>query len=213
MHKDIIRLDDFVESYSNLTLKTLSVFSYSNERKYKTTFKVDDDSYLRLDLLWRHLKMFPDTSNLYSAHCSYDFPVNQDPESKNYMFDTYPHDSMPILCHGEGYLLGENLVKYVVENKNKLLKHVNEDVTISVWLLEENKSGPRVDLDPDLHVTFFWEECHQDSIFLNPVSPADQGVLWENANLYNDICANNFQLKVYIDMLEELSKQSELLLL
>ncbi len=51
--------------------------------------------------------------------------------------DTYPHDFMPVLCHGGGYLLGYSLVEYIVVHRVNLTWHRNEDSAVSLWLTEE----------------------------------------------------------------------------
>jgi hypothetical protein len=53
------------------------------------------------------------------------------------MFDTYPHDTIPILCHGGGYLLGKKLVEFLADNQRNLTFHRNEDVAVSLWLLDK----------------------------------------------------------------------------
>ena len=74
--------------------------------------------------------------------CS-DFPVNTDPQSKNYMGDTYPgHETLPLLCHGGGYLVGNTLFSYILDNQKNLVMHRNEDVAVTLWLRGENSKSP-----------------------------------------------------------------------
>lgn len=208
-HGDIIRLDGFVEDYANLTLKTLSVAEWGRARQYGSVFKTDDDSFVRVDQLWDAMdRMGNGLESAYMAHCSFDFPVNQDPDSKNYMYDTYPHDTLPLLCHGGGYLLGHTLVEYIAAHRSDLPKHRNEDVAVSLWLTGPDSKAPRVLLEPNLPVTFFWEECNPGSVYLNPMRTDDMYTAWLNVNKpAGDVCADNFQLREFLDLLDQLQEE------
>jgi hypothetical protein len=207
---DIVRLTDFVEDYSNLTLKTLSVMTYASQRRYDAMFKTDDDSFVRVNELWSALGSVRELKTSYISHCSFDFPVNQDPESKNYMYDTFPYETIPILCHGGGYLVGLTLLDYLVNNRNNLPMHRNEDVAVSLWLTGQDSRAPKLYLDPNLPVTFFWEECNPASVYLNPMRVDDMHTAWTNVQgTPPDVCANNFQLREFLDLLDQLQKEQE----
>lgn len=208
IYKDIMRLDDFVEDYSNLTLKTISLMRWANERNYGAVFKTDDDSFVCVDKLWDSFTAIQKRDTAYISHCSFEFPVNQDPESKNYMADSYPHETIPMLCHGGGYLLGKDLVSYVARNAENLTFHRNEDVAISLWLTGPDAHVSQVNLEPNLPVTFFWEECNPTSVYLNPMRLDDMYTVWNNIlKPSSNICANNFQLREFLDLLDQLQEE------
>jgi len=207
---DIVRLTDFYEDYSNLTRKTLSVMEWATKQGYQSMFKTDDDSFLRVDQLWDQMDAQHDLSTTYLAHCSFDFPVNQDPDSKNYMFDTFPFETIPILCHGGGYLVGHRLLNYIVNSRSSLTMHRNEDVAISLWLTGQDSHAPKLFLDTNLPVTFFWEECNPTSVYLNPMRIDDMRTAWSNVvQPPGDVCANGFQLREFLDLLDELQREEE----
>jgi hypothetical protein len=68
----------------------------------------------------------------------------------------------------------------------------------------------KLTLDPDLPVTFYWEECNPASVYLNPMRVEDMHTLWNNIiESGGDMCAHNFQLKEFSDLLEQLQKEEE----
>eukprot|EP00300_Choanocystis_sp_HF-7_P024638 c26141_g1_i1.p1 GENE.c26141_g1_i1~~c26141_g1_i1.p1 ORF type:complete len:443 (+),score=101.08 c26141_g1_i1:143-1330(+) len=212
MYNDIIRLEGFVEDYSNLTLKSIALFDYAVKKNYTLVFKTDDDSFVRVDQLWRSFELATAPS-AFISHCSYDFPTNQDPNSKNYMYDTYNHDTIPVLCHGGGYLLGSKLLKYIVDNQAALVHHRNEDAAVSIWLTDKDSQAPNLFLDPNMPVTFYWQECNPDSVYLNPMRFDDMVTVWDNIiSAPHDPCARGFQLREFWDLLDQLSRPGNALL-
>lgn len=207
---DITRLD-FHDSYENLTIKTVKMFGYARDHSFQSMFKTDDDSFVRLDRLWERIDSTRNLRNYYAGHCSRDFPVNTDPQSKNYMGDTYPgHETLPLLCHGGGYLVGNTLFSYILDNQKNLVMHRNEDVAVTLWLRGENSAAPPSDLEEHLPVTFYWDECNTSSVYLNPTREDDMQKLWSNIHESSpNVCAHDFQLQEYRDMLKELESQNE----
>lgn len=208
-HHDIVRLPGLTESYANLTLKSVAMMRYARDHGFKGFFKTDDDSFLRLDRLHSTIKEYRDTSVTYGAHCTFDFPINDNPDSKNYMRDTFDHDLIPVLCHGGGYYLGRSLFEYVVSawDEGKLIHHRNEDVAVSLWLTGPDSKAPNLVLDPNMEVTFFWEECNPESVYMNPMRVMDHYEVWKNLLESNNPCAHDFELQEYLDLLDELSRQ------
>ncbi len=64
------------------------------------------------------------------------------------MADSYPHETIPMLCHGGGYLLGKDLVSYVARNAENLTFHRNEDVAISLWLTGPDGNDASYSISP-----------------------------------------------------------------
>jgi beta-1,3-galactosyltransferase 1 len=75
---DII-IEDFVDSYINLTIKTAfamkNFVSHFNSSKY--FFKIDDDAFLNVEGLYEHLKAVPESS-LVGQSESYSIPIRDE---------------------------------------------------------------------------------------------------------------------------------------
>jgi hypothetical protein len=71
-------------------------------------------------------------------------------------------------------------------------------------------TAPKLFLDPNLPVTFFWEECNPYSVYMNPMRTDDMDAVWKNVKeAAHDPCAHNFQLREFLDLLDQLQKEQE----
>lgn len=126
-HNDIV-LEDFQDTYLNLTLKTTFLLKWLDKNcpSTKFVFKVDDDVFVNTEKLWSTLESSHLYSSLLSKSDKSGSPVNidyalighvmnsvpiRDPESKWYLPPTfYPLNIFPTFLSGTGYVFTGSLV-------------------------------------------------------------------------------------------------------
>ncbi|XP_017290073.1 beta-1,3-galactosyltransferase 6 isoform X1 [Kryptolebias marmoratus] len=131
-HKDLLLLPDLRDSYENLTLKLLHMYSWLDQNvDFKFIFKADDDTFVRLDLLKDELKG-KEPSRLYWGFFSGRGRVKTAGkwrESSWELCDYY----LPYALGG-GYVLSADLVRYVHLNAGYFKTWQSEDVSLGAWL-------------------------------------------------------------------------------
>ncbi|KAG7331053.1 hypothetical protein KOW79_005022 [Hemibagrus wyckioides] len=134
---DIV-VEDFVDSYHNLTLKTLMgmrwVATFCNQAKY--VMKTDSDIFVNMDnLVYKLLK--PDTKprrRYFTGYVINGSPI-RDMRSKWYMpRDLYPESKYPPFCSGTGYVFSADVAELIYKTSlHTRLLHL-EDVYVGVCL-------------------------------------------------------------------------------
>ncbi|XP_060784798.1 beta-1,3-galactosyltransferase 1 [Neoarius graeffei] len=134
---DIV-VEDFVDSYHNLTLKTLMgmrwVATFCNQAKY--VMKTDSDIFVNMDnLVYKLLK--PDTKprrRYFTGYVINGSPI-RDIRSKWYMpRDLYPESKYPPFCSGTGYVFSADVAELIYKTSlHTRLLHL-EDVYVGVCL-------------------------------------------------------------------------------
>jgi galactosylxylosylprotein 3-beta-galactosyltransferase len=129
---DLLILSDVPDSYASLTSKLISSLTYiSSHFKFKFLLKVDDDSFVRLDLLFDELSE-TNADRLYWGYFTAGAPVKKAgawKETNWFMCDKY----LPYAVGG-GYILSSDLVKYISDNSELLQRYNSEDVSLGTWL-------------------------------------------------------------------------------
>ncbi|KAK3587722.1 hypothetical protein CHS0354_042514 [Potamilus streckersoni] len=137
IHNDIIK-EDFVDTYQNLTYKTMMAFKYAVTKcSYaKFVMKTDDDMWINIPGLLKVIKRENKTlQSAVSGACHHVAGPIRDPSSKWYAsFRSYPHDSYPGFCSGTGYVTSMNVARKVFEiSKNVPFFHL-EDVYVAICI-------------------------------------------------------------------------------
>lgn len=131
-HSDLLILPDVPDSYAGLTHKLLSAMkSVADRFSFKFLLKVDDDSFVRLDLLMDEMSDMQ-SDRVYWGYFSGGAPVKKAgawKESEWFMCDTY----VPYAVGG-GYVLSSDLVLYVASSSHLLQMYNSEDVSLGTWL-------------------------------------------------------------------------------
>ncbi|CAL8379234.1 unnamed protein product [Boreogadus saida] len=131
-HKDLLLLPELRDSYENLTLKLLHMYSWLDQKvDFKFVMKADDDTFARLDLLKEELKA-KEPKRLYWGFFSGRGRVKSAGkwrESAWELCDYY----LPYALGG-GYILSADLVHYVRINAGYLKTWQSEDVSLGAWL-------------------------------------------------------------------------------
>jgi len=162
-HKDLIFLD-LLDAYDRLSIKMMFIFKHALENyNFTFFFKIDDDTYLRLDKLlhfYRYLK----TERVYiGAWRKYD--RHQLDRSIDLY---YAGDNLFIIIKvigGQGYILSADIVQYlsdlywIYHNPfNKIFGNKIEDAQMGLWL---EPIGVRVQYYPMMF------ECLNDGLIMH----------------------------------------------
>ena len=129
LHRDILFLPDLKDAYKELPSKVLQTFKWI-DRNMNSSYilKVDDDSFVRLDLLISELKSTYSARRLYwgffrgDAHVKFAGPWS---EKNWHLCDRY----LPY-AQGGGYILSSDLVNFIARNADLLQKFNSEDVSV-----------------------------------------------------------------------------------
>jgi galactosylxylosylprotein 3-beta-galactosyltransferase len=133
--QDIVLLD-FEEDYSKLLLKTLRVFQWcENNIEFDLFMKTDDDSFIRVDLLLDEMRLrIPRAELIYLGFMHNRSFVHRQETSKFY--EPHFEDCQTYLPYasGAGYILSNELVRYLAWPPLPLRHFRNEDVGIGFLL-------------------------------------------------------------------------------
>ncbi|XP_071489741.1 beta-1,3-galactosyltransferase 1-like [Diadema antillarum] len=116
---DIIQ-EDFIDSYENLTLKTIAVMKWTMTFCPKVAYvmKADDDVFLHIyNLVWFLSNQTASTLNNYilCARFAGVKPI-RDPKNKWYMPESqFPGGVYPVYCSGPGYVMSSDLPAVIYE--------------------------------------------------------------------------------------------------
>ncbi|XP_031179776.1 beta-1,3-galactosyltransferase 6 isoform X1 [Sander lucioperca] len=131
-HKDLLLLPELRDSYENLTLKLLHMYTWLDQNvEFKFVLKADDDTFARLNLLKEELKG-KEPNRFYWGFFSGRGRVKTAGkwrESSWELCDYY----LPYALGG-GYILSADLVRYVHLNAGYLKTWQSEDVSLGAWL-------------------------------------------------------------------------------
>ncbi|KAK7154584.1 hypothetical protein R3I94_007797 [Phoxinus phoxinus] len=134
---DIV-VEDFIDSYHNLTLKTLMgmrwVATYCNQAKY--VMKTDSDIFVNMDnLVYKLLKPATKPRRRYFTGYVINGGPIRDMRSKWYMpRDLYPESKYPPFCSGTGYVFSADVAELIYKTSlHTRLLHL-EDVYVGVCL-------------------------------------------------------------------------------
>ena len=128
-NQDMLFLDNLVDSYHSLTTKLLQTMIWiSKSLRSFFVMKVDDDSFVRLDVLISDLKKKSSLSRVYWGYFKGDSNVKvtgEWAENKWILSDHY----LPYALGG-GYLISYDLVEYIANNHDMLQLYNSEDVSL-----------------------------------------------------------------------------------
>ena len=183
---DIIFLPDFTESYEKLTEKVAGTMKWVYENlEFDYFVKVDDDTYLRLDMLLKHLSNKSKTQ-FYEGYFSHRAPILKKgkwAEPGNYICDKYVSYAL-----GRGYILSNDLVEFVAVNYEKLKKFKNEDVSVGTWLASLQVNGRHENMFMHYGKSKLSIICKGEWILVHPTSLQDMERFHGNLQVNNTVC-------------------------
>ncbi|XP_028272839.1 beta-1,3-galactosyltransferase 2-like isoform X2 [Parambassis ranga] len=134
-HHDILQ-SDFLDSYNNLTIKTMVMFEWLSTHCPKTSYamKVDSDMFLNIQNLIGMLLNTP--RHLYmTGRVVRDAAVLRDSNSKWFMpFSVFPESSYPPYALGLGYVFSLDLPKKILEASAHVKAVYIEDVYVGLCM-------------------------------------------------------------------------------
>ncbi|XP_055073245.2 beta-1,3-galactosyltransferase 1-like [Misgurnus anguillicaudatus] len=148
-HGDLLQ-SNFMDSYVNLTIKTMVIMDWLATRCPQASFamKVDSDMFLNLENLMS-LLLAPETpkQNYITGMVMRDRPVVRDTNSKWYVpKELYPEPHYPAYLLGMGYVFSNDLPPKIVEASKEIKPFNIEDAYVGACLkrLEVQPSMPPV---------------------------------------------------------------------
>ena len=127
IYEDILQLN-FIDSYNNLTRKTVSSIewvAYNCPTNY--VIKTDDDCYLNILRVMPWLRRLPKNVK-YVGRKQEDMDVIRDPTHRNYVSKKdHPSDTYQSYCSGGGYLLSGKVLKRIAASSKRIPYIINED--------------------------------------------------------------------------------------
>lgn len=144
VYNDVLELEDLQDSYGNLTTKIIQSMTHIDKvYDFKYLMKVDDDSYLKLDLISEDLLSYYE--KLHQVRTRHHNPIElywgyfkgaatvqqrgQWKESNYKLCDRY----LPYALGG-GYVLSKNLVTFIASYGLSLSAFKSEDMAVGTWL-------------------------------------------------------------------------------
>lgn len=180
--KDMVRLKGFKESYENLPSKAIGIFDWGFRAGYKNVFKIDDDTYLRVDKALEIVDANVDRPFMYAGRFENGKKATvYDTRSKWYMQDQYPHE-LPDYAQGSGFMLGNYALEYLSDHKDELVRYRVDDAAVPIWL----KDLPLQIVY--LHVDHYSHHIHPDSIWISPANAEEMLKIHNGEDFMLQIC-------------------------
>ncbi|XP_073276151.1 hydroxyproline O-galactosyltransferase GALT3 [Primulina huaijiensis] len=178
-YKDI-QLMPFVDYYSLLTYKTIAICILGTKiSSAKFIMKTDDDAFVRINEVLSSLKEKPSNGLLYGS-ISFDSEPHRDKDNKWYISDKeWPHSLYPPWAHGPGYIISQDIAKFIVYGhmKRELTLFKLEDVGVGIWVEQFEKHGHKIEYVNDDR--FHNAGCESDYILAHYQNPRKMLCLWE----------------------------------
>ena len=137
INRDIL-LENFIDNYYNLTLKTIMGLRWVSQECSNAQFvmKVDDDVYINIRNLLPVLDLYKgELKTSIGGYCGRNGSPTRDKSSKFYLsHEDYPYDTFPPYCSGTGYIFSISLAKQLFEVSKEVKLFPFEDVFIGFCL-------------------------------------------------------------------------------
>ncbi|XP_059399402.1 beta-1,3-galactosyltransferase 2-like [Carassius carassius] len=136
-HRDLVQ-SNFVDSYFNLTIKTMVIMDWLGTRCPQAAYamKIDSDMYIGLENLMS-LLLAPNTprENYITGYLMWNRAVIRDKNSKWYVSEElYPEPKYPTYLLGMGYVFSNDLSGKIVEASKKVKAFNIEDAYVGACL-------------------------------------------------------------------------------
>ena len=132
LHHDILIIPDLYDAYNTLTMKVLQSLTWIDDNlNYSYVLKVDDDCFVRLDLIEKELTQRSSEKGLYWGNFAYDhYPLQHGKwkESRWFSCDYY----LPYAL-GSGYVLSADVVHKISMLSDMMMIYNNEDASVGAW--------------------------------------------------------------------------------
>nr|XP_006123497.1 UDP-GalNAc:beta-1,3-N-acetylgalactosaminyltransferase 1 [Pelodiscus sinensis]XP_014429285.1 UDP-GalNAc:beta-1,3-N-acetylgalactosaminyltransferase 1 [Pelodiscus sinensis]XP_025040630.1 UDP-GalNAc:beta-1,3-N-acetylgalactosaminyltransferase 1 [Pelodiscus sinensis] len=136
LYGDIIR-QDFMDTYDNLTLKTIMAFRWVSEfcSNAKYVMKADSDIFINTGNLVKFLQNVNSSDSFFTGYPLIDNFSYRGFYRKTYIsYDEYPFKVYPPYCSGMGYILDGKLALRIYEMMSHIKPIKFEDVYVGICL-------------------------------------------------------------------------------
>jgi len=185
---DLLILNDVADSYDSLTTKLITSFgSILKTFDFKFVVKCDDDSFINLPLFAEALRRQA-RNRLYWGFFDGRAPVikrGKWQETKWNLCDRY----LPYALGG-GYVLSEDLVRYIVTNSVYLNRFKGEDISVGLWL--SPLSIHRVH-DENFDTEFASRGCSNSYVITHKQTPEMMKEKYENIKRFGRLCKSEYK--------------------
>ena len=184
---DMILLENFQESYRNLTQKLVETIKWL-DKSVQTDFvmKVDEDSFVRLGEVVQALESKP-KEKLYWGYFSGAAKIQK--YGKWAEPDYFLCDYFLPYAVGGGYVISSDIVQYLAANADKLLIFKNEDVSMGTWLAPLNINRIH---DTDFNTESSSRGCFNSYLVTHPHNVFGLLTLSSNLRKYGKLCSNEY---------------------
>lgn len=131
-YEDMILLDNIVDNYQNLALKTMRTLEwvYQNCESY-FVLKTDDDCFVNKNNLLEFLQRQGVEDDLYAGRVQWSMPAIREHESKFYVPESaHPGFFLHPYASGGGYVISWNLLEGMINKSRKLTTIPIEDANV-----------------------------------------------------------------------------------
>lgn len=180
-HRDILQ-EDFVDTYNNLTLKTMMALQWASTSCQKAEFvmKTDDDMYVNLNSMSTALDKYKDVlQRSVGGYCVQSANPVRDKNSKWYVsLKTYPHAKYHGYCSGTGYVTSMAVTQKVFEISKHIPFFHLEDIYVGLCINKLKFSFTRI---PGFNPHFIPISCvykRTNVITSHQVSPQQMRQIW-----------------------------------
>ena len=132
VHRDIIQ-EDFMDSYDNLTLKTVMGLKWvtSHCKRARFLLKTDDDMMINVPNLLRTLRVENLTGTI-AGDCLAAAKPSRNPSSKwRVSYELYPYNTYPGFCSGTGYVLPTSVAADLYKSSKNIPFFPLEDIYLA----------------------------------------------------------------------------------
>ncbi|XP_051978307.1 beta-1,3-galactosyltransferase 2-like [Xyrauchen texanus] len=187
-HRDLLQ-SNFVDSYFNLTLKTMVIMDWLVTHCPQASFgmKVDSDMFLNVENLMT-LLLAPNTprQNYITGMIMRERPVNRNKKSKYYVSeDLYPEPTYPIYLMGMGYVFSNDLPNKIVEASKKVKPFNIEDAYVGACLKRSGVQPSRPPIPSQFRTFMTNEKSHKLSRVITTIarSPKQLIEFWKQRSI------------------------------
>ncbi|XP_054839639.1 UDP-GalNAc:beta-1,3-N-acetylgalactosaminyltransferase 1 [Eublepharis macularius] len=183
LYGDIIR-QDFLDTYDNLTLKTIMAFRWVAEFCSNTQYvmKTDSDVFINTGNLVKFLLKSNALENFITGYPLINNPTYRGLYKKRFIsYDEYPFNVYPPYCSGFGYILNSRLACRVYEMMNHVKPIKFEDVYVGICL---SILGVSVYIPEDVELFFLYrinfDICkYKHLVAVHGISPHEMIRFWQ----------------------------------
>ncbi|XP_043482248.1 beta-1,3-galactosyltransferase 1-like [Leptopilina heterotoma] len=187
---DIVRCNVY-DSYTNLTLKTISILEWVDRYCFNVNFvlKTDDDVFLNMPRLLTFVRLRLKLNNVIFGKISPHTKPHRNKENKYYVpIIQYKFSEYPPFVTGPAYLLSGNSVHRLHKESLNTPFLKLEDVFVT-GIVAEKLGIKRIDRQEFVNNRISFSVCElQRSISLHSIKPTEQHDLWERLFECNPDC-------------------------